>query len=145
MFDMVHKRSRNLHHSKPSGQRSPKSLDPQKAGLGKLTKYLPFASESPHERTTNPTRDLVVLMVQPALALCRNQSSDAPGFAYGGSVIQDVGYYPLGNQVFTNFPHYARSGDFSRRSSTRLATSTNMPLPWRRLAIMWPIAGVTRR
>ena len=51
-------------------------------------------------------------MVQPALALSRNQSSDAPGFAYGGSVIQDVGYYPLGNQVSTNFPRYARSGDF---------------------------------
>jgi len=36
----------------------------------------------------------------------------AHGFAYSGSVIQDVGYYPLGNQVFTNFLHYARSGDF---------------------------------
>jgi hypothetical protein len=40
------------------------------------------------------------------------QIKRAHGFAYGGSVIQDVGYYPLGNQVFTNFLHYVRSGDF---------------------------------
>ncbi|HLK33868.1 MAG TPA: zinc dependent phospholipase C family protein, partial [Terriglobales bacterium] len=36
----------------------------------------------------------------------------AHSFAYGGSVIQDVGYYPLGNKQFTNILHYARSGDF---------------------------------
>jgi Zinc dependent phospholipase C len=36
----------------------------------------------------------------------------ARAFAYGGSVIQDVGYYPLGNQEFTNYLHYIRTGDF---------------------------------
>ncbi|HSB74923.1 MAG TPA: zinc dependent phospholipase C family protein [Terriglobales bacterium] len=36
----------------------------------------------------------------------------AHSFAYGGSVIQDVGYYPLGNKKFTNILHYVRSGDF---------------------------------
>jgi hypothetical protein len=36
----------------------------------------------------------------------------AHAFAYGGAVIQDVGYYPLGNQLFTNFLHYVRTGDF---------------------------------
>jgi hypothetical protein len=36
----------------------------------------------------------------------------ARAFAYGGSVIQDVGYYPLGNQEFTNYVHYIRTGDF---------------------------------
>ena len=40
------------------------------------------------------------------------QMKRAHGFAYGGSVIQDIGYYPLGNQVFTNFLHYVRTGDF---------------------------------
>jgi hypothetical protein len=40
------------------------------------------------------------------------QMKRAHSFAYGGSVIQDVGYYPLGNQLFTNFLHYARTGDF---------------------------------
>lgn len=40
------------------------------------------------------------------------QLKRAHSFAYGGSVIQDVGYYPLGNQLFTNFLHYVRTGDF---------------------------------
>jgi hypothetical protein len=36
----------------------------------------------------------------------------ARSFAYGGSVIQDLGYYPFGNKFFSNLLHYARSGDF---------------------------------
>jgi hypothetical protein len=40
------------------------------------------------------------------------QMREAHSFAYGGSVIQDLGYYPLGNELFTNFLHYARTGDF---------------------------------
>lgn len=36
----------------------------------------------------------------------------ARAFAYGGSVIQDLGYYPFGNALFTNLVHYVRSGDF---------------------------------
>ena len=40
------------------------------------------------------------------------QLQKAHAFAYGGSVIQDLGYYPLGNQLFTNFLHYVRTGDF---------------------------------
>jgi hypothetical protein len=40
------------------------------------------------------------------------QLKKAHAFAYGGSVIQDVGYYPLGNKLFTNLLHYVRSGDF---------------------------------
>ena len=33
-------------------------------------------------------------------------------FAYGGSVIQDLGYYPFGSHFVTNLLHYVRSGDF---------------------------------
>src|SRR5271156_6464914 len=36
----------------------------------------------------------------------------AHGDAYGGCVIQDMGYYPFGNKVFTDLVHYVRSGDF---------------------------------
>ena len=36
----------------------------------------------------------------------------ARAFAYGGSVIQDLGYYPFGNKLFTDLVHYVRSGDF---------------------------------
>lgn len=42
------------------------------------------------------------------------QLKHAHSFAYGGSVIQDVGYYPLGNKFYTNLLHYVRSGDFIR-------------------------------
>jgi len=40
------------------------------------------------------------------------QLQDAHAYAYGGSVIQDLGYYPFGNHHFTNFLHYVRSDAF---------------------------------
>lgn len=36
----------------------------------------------------------------------------ARAYAYGGCVIQDVGYYPFGDRSFSNLTHYVRSGDF---------------------------------
>ena len=42
------------------------------------------------------------------------QLTDAKAYAYGGSIIQDMGYYPFGNVLFTNLTHYVRSGDFVR-------------------------------
>src|SRR6266436_7852895 len=36
----------------------------------------------------------------------------ARGFAYGGAIIQDLGYYPHGSHFFTDLVHYVRSGDF---------------------------------
>ena len=36
----------------------------------------------------------------------------AHAYAYGGSVIQDVGYYPFGSSVFSDLTHYVRTGDF---------------------------------
>ncbi len=40
------------------------------------------------------------------------QLREAHAYAYGGSAIQDMGYYPLGKQFFSNLTHYVRSGDF---------------------------------
>ena len=40
--------------------------------------------------------------------------SEAKAYAYGGAIIQDMGYYPFGNRLFTNLTHYVRSGDFVR-------------------------------
>jgi len=34
------------------------------------------------------------------------------GFAYGGSIIQDLGYYPRGSHEYSDLVHYVRSGDF---------------------------------
>jgi hypothetical protein len=36
----------------------------------------------------------------------------AHAFAYGGCIIQDLGYYPFGSHFFTDLVHYVRSGDF---------------------------------
>ncbi|HUK18229.1 MAG TPA: zinc dependent phospholipase C family protein [Bryobacteraceae bacterium] len=36
----------------------------------------------------------------------------ARAYAYGGSIIQDMGYYPFGSKFFTDLAHYVRSGDF---------------------------------
>jgi hypothetical protein len=36
----------------------------------------------------------------------------AHAFAYGGCIIQDVGYYPFGSKLFSDLVHYVRSGDF---------------------------------
>lgn len=36
----------------------------------------------------------------------------AHAYAYGGCVIQDMGYYPFGSKYFSDLVHYVRSGDF---------------------------------
>jgi hypothetical protein len=40
------------------------------------------------------------------------QLKEAHGYAYGGSIIQDMGYYPHGSFFFSDLTHYVRSGDF---------------------------------
>jgi Zinc dependent phospholipase C len=37
---------------------------------------------------------------------------EAHGYAYGGAIIQDMGYYPHGSRQFSDLTHYVRSGDF---------------------------------
>jgi hypothetical protein len=39
---------------------------------------------------------------------------EAHAYAYGGCVIQDLGYYPFGKPSFSNLLHYVRTGDFIR-------------------------------
>ena len=41
-----------------------------------------------------------------------NALAAARAYAYGGSVMPDMGYYPFGSHFFTNLVHYTRSGDF---------------------------------
>lgn len=40
------------------------------------------------------------------------QLREAHAYAYGGAIIQDMGYYPFGSKFFTDLVHYVRSGDF---------------------------------
>ncbi len=39
---------------------------------------------------------------------------EAHSYAWGGAVIQDMGYYPFGSKLFSDLTHYVRSGDFIR-------------------------------
>jgi Zinc dependent phospholipase C len=41
-----------------------------------------------------------------------DQLREAHGYAYGGAIIQDMGYYPFGSKFFSDLVHYTRSGDF---------------------------------
>lgn len=41
-----------------------------------------------------------------------DQLKHARAFAYGGSLIQDIGYYPFSSRFFGDLTHYVRSGDF---------------------------------
>ena len=36
----------------------------------------------------------------------------AHGYAYGGCILQDMGYYPFGSKFFSDLTHYVRTGDF---------------------------------
>ena len=44
--------------------------------------------------------------------LTDDELRNAHAYAYGGSVIQDIGYYPFGSHQFSDILHYVRTGDF---------------------------------
>jgi hypothetical protein len=54
------------------------------------------------------------LLVQRFPGITDDQIKEAHAYAYGGSVIQDLGYYPFGSKDFSNLAHYVRTGDFVR-------------------------------
>jgi hypothetical protein len=60
------------------------------------------------------TDELRPLLLQRFPVLTEDQLKEAHGYAYGGAVIQDLGYYPFGSVEFSNLVHYVRSGDFVR-------------------------------
>jgi zinc dependent phospholipase C len=60
------------------------------------------------------TDDLRPLLLKRFPSLTEDQLQEAHGYAYGGAVIQDLGYYPFGSVEFSDLVHYVRSGDFVR-------------------------------
>src|ERR1043166_3857671 len=58
--------------------------------------------------------ELSPLLLERFPTLTEEQLKEAHGYAYGGAVIQDLGYYPFGSVEFSNLVHYVRSGDFVR-------------------------------
>jgi hypothetical protein len=58
------------------------------------------------------TSELRPLLLHRFPALTEEQIKEAHAYAYGGSVIQDLGYYPFGSRQFSDLVHYVRTGDF---------------------------------
>jgi Zinc dependent phospholipase C len=52
------------------------------------------------------------LLVQRFPNSTNDELRDAHAYAYGGSIIQDMGYYPFGSHLFSDLVHYVRTGDF---------------------------------
>jgi len=52
------------------------------------------------------------LLLKKYPGLTEQQIKEAHAYAYGGAVIQDLGYYPFGSADFSDLAHYVRSGDF---------------------------------
>ncbi len=67
-----------------------------------------------HEQLIDLTwKDSIVpLLLSRYPTLTPAQLEHARAYAYGGCVIQDIGYYPFGDASFSNLTHYVRSGDF---------------------------------
>ncbi len=67
-----------------------------------------------HEQLIDLTWDqsIVPLLRSRYPDLTPAQLEQARAYAYGGCVIQDIGYYPFGDEFFSNLTHYVRTGDF---------------------------------
>ena len=78
---------------------------------------LPFYSHAlgvlTHEAIVDAAWDKTILplLKQKYPGATAEEQKDAHAYAYGGAVVPDMGYYPLGSKLFTNLVHYVRSGD----------------------------------
>ena len=79
-----------------------------------LCRDLPALSVLTHEAIVDSAWDhgIQPLLVQRFPQATQEDLLKARAYAYGGCIIQDMGYYPFGSKFFTNLVHYARSGDF---------------------------------
>lgn len=104
-----------------SGSRKLISLLPRTAGAAiVLICLLAFTlncsaySELTHEAIVDAAWDVSIrpLLLQRYPSATGPELRNAHAYAYGGSVIQDMGYYPFGSKLFTNLVHYVRTADF---------------------------------
>ena len=67
-----------------------------------------------HEAIIDSTWDSAIkpLLLKRFPAATADELTQAHAFAYGGCIIQDLGYYPFGSKFFSDLTHYVRSGDF---------------------------------
>jgi hypothetical protein len=88
------------------------------AALGLLFLFLVPAAYSysvlTHEAIIDSTWDSAIkpLLLKRFPATTGDELTQAHAFAYGGCIIQDLGYYPFGSKLFSDLTHYVRVGDF---------------------------------
>jgi len=76
----------------------------------RVASYSVLSHEALIDSVWDPVITTLLLKAYPAAT--EAQLLEAHAYAYGGSVIQDMGYYPFGNRFFTDLTHYVRTGDF---------------------------------
>ncbi len=57
-------------------------------------------------------KNITPILLQRFPAATADDLKKAHAYAYGGCIIQDMGYYPFGSKYFSDLVHYVRSGDF---------------------------------
>src|ERR1700681_4851681 len=84
-----------------------------------LPLFLPLASEAraygvlAHEAVIDAVwKTSIVPLLQAKFHSSNDDLDKARAYAYGGSLIQDLGYYPFSSQIFGDLTHYVRAGDF---------------------------------
>jgi hypothetical protein len=67
-----------------------------------------------HEAIIDSTWDSAIrpLLLKRFPAATVDELTQAHAYAYGGCIIQDLGYYPFGSKLFSDLTHYVRSGNF---------------------------------
>src|SRR5260370_21779399 len=66
-----------------------------------------------HEAVIDSTWDTIKpILLERFPAATPEDLKKAHAFAYGGCIIQDMGYYPFGSHYFSDLVHYVRGGDF---------------------------------
>jgi hypothetical protein len=74
-----------------------------------------------HEAIIDSTWDSAIkplLLKRFPAATADDSDRQAHAYAYGGCIIQDLGYYPFGSKFFSDLTHYVRSGDFILNSDS---------------------------
>jgi Zinc dependent phospholipase C len=67
-----------------------------------------------HEAIIDSVWDISIqkLLVKRFPTATPEELEKAHAFAYGGCILQDMGYYPFSSHLFSDLTHYVRSGDF---------------------------------
>jgi hypothetical protein len=82
----------------------------QLSGVKPVNAYSVLTHEAIVDRNWQPAIKPLLLARFPETT--EEQLRDAHAHAYGGAILQDMGYYPFGSRLFSDLVHYTRSGDF---------------------------------